>query len=52
MNAEVKNQTQDKLVETPNSYSEDSFNFDLWAREVKFQLVAALQRRSKRSLGE
>jgi hypothetical protein len=35
-----------KLIETPVNGDNNSFNFELWARAVKPQLLAALQKRT------
>lgn len=51
MNTEVKERSQDKLVES-STISNDNFNFERWAKEVRTQLVAAIQRRSKRATDE
>jgi len=33
-------------IESSFRYNNESFNFELWAKEVRPQLVAALQKRS------
>ena len=51
MNTEVKERSQDRSVEA-STISNGDFNFDRWAKEVRTQLVAAIQRRSKRATDE
>ena len=46
MSTKGKRKLNDKLVETAVTYSSDSFNFELWTKEVRPQLIAALQRRA------
>ena len=48
MKIEEKKQLRDESTEA-SSFPSDDLNFDLWAKEVRIQLVAAIQRRSKRS---
>jgi hypothetical protein len=45
MNAQRKNQQQNKPVENAQSNNSSSLNFELWAIEVKRQMVASLQKR-------
>ena len=49
----VKSESKDKLVEASDSYScnHDSFNFELWAKKVKPQLLATLQKNSEKQQG-
>lgn len=51
MSTEVKQRSQDKSIET-STISNHNFNFERWAKEVRVQLVAAIQRRSKRLTDE
>lgn len=46
-NTKVKMNTQNKLPETSISSKNDSFDFDLWAAQVRSQLLAALKRTAK-----
>ena len=46
-NTKVKMNTQDKLPETSVSSKNDNFEFDLWAAQVRRQLLAALKRTAK-----
>ena len=46
MKTKVKMERQDKPVEAPVSCNNDILNFDLWLKEVRSQLVAALKRRA------
>lgn len=47
--SEMSNESK-KLIETPVTGSNnDSFNFDLWAKAVRPQLLAALQKRTTKS---
>lgn len=46
MNAEVGRKLQDKSVEGSGRGSNGSFNFELWAADVRPKLIAALQKRS------
>ena len=39
-NTKVKNDLQNKLTEALASSKDDSFNFDLWAGQVRRQLLA------------
>lgn len=41
---EIKNSQPDKMLTYLNPHSND-FNFDLWAREVRQQMLIALQQR-------
>lgn len=45
MNAQRQNQQQNKPVENAQSNNSSSLNFELWAIEVKRQMVASLQKR-------
>lgn len=46
MNTKLKNQEQNKAVgASAASSNSDSFDFDLWASEVRRQMVASLQKR-------
>jgi hypothetical protein len=44
MNTTSKKQQQNKSSETLNSVNNDNFNFEVWAREVRRQLLAALHK--------
>lgn len=46
MSTQVKKNLKDELVEESLSNNNDSFNFDVWAAEVRPQLYAALQKRA------
>ena len=46
MNHYLKKQQPDKPIDAENSATDDSFNFELWARAVRPQLLAALQKRT------
>jgi hypothetical protein len=46
MNAEVGRKLQDKSIEGSGRGSNGSFNFELWAADVRPKLIAALQKRS------
>lgn len=50
MDTEVKERSQNRPIEA--STISNDFNFDRWAKEVRTQLVAAIQRRSKRAIDE
>ena len=43
MNTQVKN-----TVQTPVGQEHNNLNFDLWAKEVKVQLIAALKKRGEK----
>ena len=43
-NTEVKMNTHNKLLETSVSSRKDNLVFDLWAAEVRKQLLAALKK--------
>jgi hypothetical protein len=44
MNTEL-NKQQDKLVETSVSSNREYFNFELWATEVRRQMLALLEKK-------
>ncbi len=44
MNTEL-NKQQDKLVETSLSSNREYFNFELWATEVRRQMLALLEKK-------
>jgi hypothetical protein len=46
MSSKGKSELNDKLVETALTESCDSFNFELWVKGVRPQLIAVLQRRA------
>ena len=46
MNHYLKKQQQDLPANAENNATDDSFNFELWARAVRPQLLAALQKRT------
>lgn len=46
MNTHLNNKQQDKFVKGAVSANNDSFDFELWAREVRPLLLAALQKRA------
>ena len=37
-----------KNVDPPVSSDNDSFNFELWAKEVRYQLLAVVQKRTNK----
>ena len=45
LQSEMSNKVE-KLIKTPVSGNNDSFNFELWARAVRPQLLAALQKKT------
>ena len=45
LQSEMSNKLE-KLIKTPVSGNNDSFNFELWARAVRPQLLAALQKKA------
>ncbi len=45
MSEEAKKKQSNELVKASDSNLNKSFNFELWAREVKRQMIAALQKR-------
>ncbi len=47
-NTKVKNDLQNKLAEASASSKNDSFDFDLWAGEVRRQLLAVINKRRAR----
>ncbi len=49
MGTEVKNKLQAEPFVALVSPNNDRFNFDLWAKEVRIQLLAALAKRAMRS---
>ena len=44
MTTEIKNSQPDRILTSLNPQSED-FNFQLWAREVRQQMLTVLQQR-------
>jgi hypothetical protein len=46
-NTKVKMNTQNNLPETSVSSKNDNFEFDLWAAQVRRQLLAALKSTAK-----
>ncbi|HCF26219.1 MAG TPA: hypothetical protein DEV81_03115 [Cyanobacteria bacterium UBA11049] len=46
MNFNLKQQQMDKPVDASVSPQDESFNFELWARAVKPQLLAVVQKRT------
>jgi len=49
MNTKTENQRSDPQVEASSNYTYDSFDFEVWAKSVRRQLLAALERRGGRS---
>ena len=49
MNNEVKNQRIDQPVEAAANCTDENLNFDLWAKSVRRQLLAALQKRAEQA---
>ena len=47
-NTKVKNDLQNKLAEASASSKDDGFNFDLWAGQVRRQLLAAINKRREK----
>jgi hypothetical protein len=45
MNAKLTNQQQNRSIAAFISDSSDSFDFDLWASQVRRQMIAVLQKR-------
>lgn len=45
MNAKLTNQQQSRSIGALISASSDSFDFDLWASQVRHQMLAVLQKR-------
>jgi hypothetical protein len=52
MNLQLQNQQKDKPVEGLFSLNSDRFNFDLWASEVRRQMLASLQKRAVKEKGK
>jgi hypothetical protein len=52
MNLQLQNQRKDKPVEAFLSVNSDRFNFDLWASEVRRQMLASLQKRAVKGKGK
>ena len=48
LQSEMSNKLE-QLIKTPVSGNNDSFNFELWARAVRPQLLAALQKKPRSS---
>jgi hypothetical protein len=46
MNTELSNQKRDQPFEALVSSNSGNFNFELWAREVRRQMVASLHKRA------
>jgi hypothetical protein len=46
MNTELSNQQRDQPFEALVSSNSGNFNFELWAREVRRQMVATLQKKA------
>jgi len=49
MNTKTEKQRPEPPVEALVNYTDDSFDFELWAKSVRRQLLAALERRGGRS---
>ncbi len=49
MNSNIQKQRNNESIDTSVSYNNNSFNFELWAKEVRPHLVAALQRRAAKN---
>lgn len=45
MNTQLKNQQQNETIKSQSSSDSNSLNFDLWAGEVKRQMIIALQKK-------
>lgn len=45
MNANLNNQQQNNIVRASFSANTNSFDFDLWATQVRRQMIAVLQKR-------
>lgn len=45
MNTQLKNQQQNETIKSQSSSDSNSLNFDLWAIEVKRQMITALQKK-------
>jgi plasmid rolling circle replication initiator protein Rep len=45
MNANLNNQQQNNTVRASLSANNNSFDFELWANQVRRQMIAVLQRR-------
>lgn len=46
MNLQLENHRKDKPVEALLSLNDDRFNFEVWASEVRHQMLASLQKRA------
>ncbi len=46
MNTELSNQQREQPFEALVSSNSGNFNFELWAREVRRQMVASLEKRA------
>lgn len=46
MNIQLENHRKDKPVEALLSLKDDRFNFELWAIEVRRQMLASLQKKA------
>lgn len=49
MNTKDKQQRPELPAETSVNFTDDSFDFELWAKTVRRQLLAALQKRGRQS---